>query len=150
MYSAHWLFSRSEMPSLASLWWREPQLIKLTLHNSLQERRASFLLCLEPSLLAVPKYVLLIITWSKYLSFYSVLIKLMSSHCQTHLPGFLEMHDQLKSKGVDVIACIAVNDPFVMAAWGMAHDADGKVNLLNLLIWPLTFHSREYFIAVLG
>jgi 2-Cys peroxiredoxin 5 len=38
------------------------------------------------------------------------------------------MFDKLKSKGVDEVACIAVNDPFVMAAWGKVHNADGKVN----------------------
>jgi len=45
---------------------------------------------------------------------------------QTHLPGYIEKAAELKAKGVEVIACIAVNDPFVMEAWGKAHNADGK------------------------
>ena len=35
-----------------------------------------------------------------------------------HLPGFLEKNRDLKDKGVDIVACISVNDPFVMHAWG--------------------------------
>lgn len=46
---------------------------------------------------------------------------------QTHLPGFVEKAAELKIKGIDEIACISVNDVFVMAAWGKEHGADGKV-----------------------
>ena len=35
-----------------------------------------------------------------------------------HLPGYLEKNSELKDKGVDIVACISVNDPFVMQAWG--------------------------------
>ncbi|ELU12078.1 hypothetical protein CAPTEDRAFT_147986 [Capitella teleta] len=49
---------------------------------------------------------------------------------KTHLPGYVEMFDQLKAKGAEVIACVAVNDPFVMAAWGKAHNAEGKIRML--------------------
>ena len=35
-----------------------------------------------------------------------------------HLPGFLEKNSALKDKGIDIVACISVNDPFVMYAWG--------------------------------
>merc|ERR1712168_347551 len=49
---------------------------------------------------------------------------------KTHLPGFVEKADEIKSFGVDLIVCLAVNDPFVMAAWGQAHKADGKVMML--------------------
>jgi len=50
---------------------------------------------------------------------------------QTHLPGYVKDHAELTGqKGVQTIACIAVNDPFVMDAWGKAHDADGKIRML--------------------
>jgi hypothetical protein len=47
-----------------------------------------------------------------------------------HLPGFIEKADELKAKGVDTIACVAVNDAFVMDAWGKSVNADGKVTML--------------------
>ncbi|ESO83571.1 hypothetical protein LOTGIDRAFT_169267 [Lottia gigantea] len=47
-----------------------------------------------------------------------------------HLPGFVNKVDELKAKGVDRVACISVNDPFVMAAWGKSANADGKVRML--------------------
>src|SRR6202046_1923035 len=47
-----------------------------------------------------------------------------------HLPGFVQNVDALKAKGVDTIACIAVNDAFVMAAWGKDQATDGKVTML--------------------
>lgn len=47
-----------------------------------------------------------------------------------HLPGFVEKADELKAKGVDEIACTAVNDAFVMGAWGKEHGVDGKVTML--------------------
>src|SRR5688572_7294078 len=47
-----------------------------------------------------------------------------------HLPGFVEKADELKAKGVDEIACTAVNDAFVMGAWGKASGVDGKVTML--------------------
>ena len=46
-----------------------------------------------------------------------------------HLPGFLDKADELKAKGVDEIACVSVNDAFVMGAWGQANDA-GDVTML--------------------
>jgi len=49
---------------------------------------------------------------------------------KTHLPGYVEKADEIKSHGVDLIVCLAVNDPFVMAAWGQAHKADGKIMML--------------------
>lgn len=49
---------------------------------------------------------------------------------KTHLPGYLESLDQIKGKGVDIVACIAVNDPFVMDAFGKAQGADGKIRML--------------------
>src|SRR4051812_28111409 len=47
-----------------------------------------------------------------------------------HLPGFVEKADELKAKGVDEIACTAVNDVFVMGAWAKDQGAEGKVTLL--------------------
>lgn len=41
-----------------------------------------------------------------------------------HLPGFVEKADELKAKGVDEIACTAVNDAFVLGAWKDANNAD--------------------------
>ena len=37
-----------------------------------------------------------------------------------HLPSYVIRHDELGAKGVDTVACISVNDPFVMGAWGEA------------------------------
>ena len=47
-----------------------------------------------------------------------------------HLPGFVTQADALKAKGVDTIACMAVNDVFVMAAWGEHSGVGGKVDML--------------------
>lgn len=47
-----------------------------------------------------------------------------------HLPGFVEHADAIKAKGVDEIAGTAVNDAFVMGAWGKSAGADGKITLL--------------------
>lgn len=47
-----------------------------------------------------------------------------------HLPGFVARAAELKAKGIHEIACISVNDPFVMQAWGKEHGADGKVTML--------------------
>ncbi|MFP5329469.1 MAG: peroxiredoxin [Alphaproteobacteria bacterium] len=41
-----------------------------------------------------------------------------------HLPSYVEKAADLKAKGIDEIACIAVNDPFVMAAWGRADGSE--------------------------
>jgi len=42
----------------------------------------------------------------------------------THLPGFVVNADTIKAKGVDTIACMSVNDAFVMGAWGQAQNAE--------------------------
>jgi glutaredoxin/glutathione-dependent peroxiredoxin len=47
-----------------------------------------------------------------------------------HLPGFLQHAEALRSKGIDTIACMAVNDVFVMNAWGKASNVGDKVLML--------------------
>jgi peroxiredoxin len=47
-----------------------------------------------------------------------------------HLPGFVSHYDALKAKGVDTIACVSVNDAFVMDAWGKAQNVGDKVLML--------------------
>jgi len=47
-----------------------------------------------------------------------------------HLPSYIDKADELKAKGVDEIACTAVNDTFVLGAWSKANAADGKVTML--------------------
>src|SRR3974390_2577679 len=47
-----------------------------------------------------------------------------------HLPGFVELADQIKAKGVDTIACTAVNDVFVMNAWGKHGGVGEKILML--------------------
>ena len=47
-----------------------------------------------------------------------------------HLPGFTANAGALRGKGVDVVACLATNDVFVMDAWGKEQNAEGKVEML--------------------
>ncbi|HYB32401.1 MAG TPA: peroxiredoxin [Steroidobacteraceae bacterium] len=47
-----------------------------------------------------------------------------------HLPGFVQLADQLHARGVDTIACMAVNDVFVMNAWGKASGVGDKILML--------------------
>jgi len=49
---------------------------------------------------------------------------------KTHLPGFVNNAAALKAKGIDTVACMSVNDVFVMDAWGKSAGADGKVQML--------------------
>ena len=48
-----------------------------------------------------------------------------------HVPSYLENHDAIKAKGVDEIWCVAVNDAFVMVAWGRDQGVAGKVRMLG-------------------
>ncbi|MCE9786755.1 peroxiredoxin [Shewanella chilikensis] len=48
---------------------------------------------------------------------------------EAHLPGYVVLADELKAKGVDIIACVSVNDAFVMKAWGEAQNA-GEIMML--------------------
>ncbi len=76
-----------------------------------------------------------------------------------HLPGFLARAAELKARGADVVACVAVHDPFVMAAWGrdrgvgdeilMLADGNGEftraVGLeLDIRHFGMGFRSRRY------
>jgi peroxiredoxin len=49
---------------------------------------------------------------------------------KTHLPSFVQNSAALKAKGIDTLACVAVNDVFVMDAWGKGAGASGKVLML--------------------
>src|SRR3954453_17684073 len=48
-----------------------------------------------------------------------------------HLPSYVDKAQELKGKGVDEIACISVNDPFVMAAWGQRDGSDDIVMIAD-------------------
>ncbi|PAA74227.1 hypothetical protein BOX15_Mlig019989g1, partial [Macrostomum lignano] len=60
----------------------------------------------------------------------------------SHLPGFVADFDKLKAKGVNLVICVAVNDPFVMAAWAGALGSGDKVLMLA--------DSRAEFAKALG
>jgi glutaredoxin/glutathione-dependent peroxiredoxin len=49
---------------------------------------------------------------------------------QRHLPGYVDKAADLKAKGIDTVACVAVNDVFVMNAWGKAQNVGDKVMML--------------------
>ena len=54
-----------------------------------------------------------------------------TSTCSTkHLPSYVRELPQLKAKGVDIVACLSVNDAAVMKAWAAEHDALGKIVML--------------------
>ncbi len=78
-----------------------------------------------------------------------------------HLPGYVVLADEIKAKGVDEIACVAVNDVFVMDAWGKAQnaseirmlaDGDGSFNeALGLIMDTGAFggkRARRYAMVV--
>ena len=48
-----------------------------------------------------------------------------------HLPGYVNMFEQYKEKGIDRIICISVNDPFVMSAWGKEHNVGDKILMIG-------------------
>ncbi|MCL1125523.1 peroxiredoxin [Shewanella surugensis] len=50
---------------------------------------------------------------------------------ESHLPGFVVLADEFKAKGVDIIACVSVNDAFVMKAWGAAQNASELMMLAD-------------------
>ncbi len=49
---------------------------------------------------------------------------------KAHMPGFVDRVAEIKAKGVDEVACTAVNDVFVMSAWGKDSGAEGKITML--------------------
>ena len=53
-----------------------------------------------------------------------------------HLPGFVALADKIKEKGVDTIACLSVNDAFVMDAWGKGSNAEELVMVSD---WDASF-----------
>jgi len=48
-----------------------------------------------------------------------------------HLPGYVNMYQQYKDKGIDYIICISVNDPFVMNSWGKENNVDNKIIMMG-------------------
>ena len=71
-----------------------------------------------------------------------------------HLPGYIKELDALKAKGVDMVACLSVNDHWVMKAWAEQHNALGKIVMLadgaarsasltaNTGVMPSVSHAR--------
>ena len=54
-----------------------------------------------------------------------------STCSKLHLPGYVGNADKIKSKGIEKIFCLSVNDPFVMNAWGEANNATNKIMMLS-------------------
>ncbi len=50
----------------------------------------------------------------------------------SHLPGFVALADQIKARGIDMIACVSINDVFVMRAWGEQQNAEAITLLADL------------------
>jgi peroxiredoxin (alkyl hydroperoxide reductase subunit C) len=48
-----------------------------------------------------------------------------------HLPGFISATNQLNGKNIKKVICISVNDPFVMDAWGKAHNVQNKILMVG-------------------
>jgi len=78
-----------------------------------------------------------------------ILIRAFSSSQPTchvnHLPPYLQKYDEFKGKGVDVIAVLASNDPFVMSGWGRFQDVKDKV-LSLICTWKIPI---EFLIILL-
>jgi glutaredoxin/glutathione-dependent peroxiredoxin len=49
---------------------------------------------------------------------------------QKHLPGYVKELPQLRAKGIDMVACLSVNDAHVMREWAKQHDALGKIEMI--------------------
>jgi peroxiredoxin len=48
-----------------------------------------------------------------------------------HLPGYVNAYEKYKSKGIDHLICMSVNDPFVMDAWGKSHNVEDKILMIG-------------------
>ncbi len=48
-----------------------------------------------------------------------------------HLPGYVNLHQQYKDKGINRIICVSVNDPFVMSAWGKENNVGDKIIMIG-------------------
>ena len=48
-----------------------------------------------------------------------------------HLPGYINMYQKYRDKGIDLIICISVNDPFVMNAWGKENNVGDKIIMMG-------------------
>ena len=48
-----------------------------------------------------------------------------------HLPGYVNLYQQYKDKGIDQIICVSVNDPFVMSAWGKENNVGDKIIMMG-------------------
>ncbi|MCJ1237560.1 Peroxiredoxin Asp f3 [Varicellaria rhodocarpa] len=76
---------------------------------------------------------------------------------EQHLPGYIEKLDKLKAKGVDVVAVVAYNDPFVMSAWGKANRVksndvlfmtDPERNFSNSIGWTFMERTGRYALII--
>ena len=48
-----------------------------------------------------------------------------------HLPGYVNMYQKYKDKGIEHIICVSVNDPFVMNAWGKENNVGNKITMMG-------------------
>ena len=55
-----------------------------------------------------------------------------------HLPSYVDKAQELKGQGIDEIACISVNDPFVMAAWGERDGSLTEMHAISSMPWPFS------------